>query len=170
MQSQRCEACKTHFRTPRARCRFCPSCQWIIETETAAQEDLLLMALETFNRDIQEELTGSFWDWFHCCWCDREGHRCEWAGNENRVRHKDSRMLVPYVKKWVIADLKHRLQHAFPGSFLPCRRLRNVWVKKSEKALKEWLRLWDIELQRQESSRPLMEPTAPHLSDREGKA
>ena len=99
----------------------------------------MLRAIETPNSYIREELIAVFWDWFICRWCG-------WDGNKNRVTHSDLRMVVPYVRTWVIADLKHRWQHASPGRFLPSRRLRNLWVKKERQTQREFLKLWEAEL------------------------
>lgn len=152
---ERCEACKNRFEPLRASSRFCLSCRWIIETQTADQEGLLFMAIETSERSVQEELTYAFRNWFSC-------QDCFWEGNgDRRVRGTDPRMLVPYIRDWVIADLKHRLRHAFPGRFLPCRRFERPlrkreqiiklpvgWKLKNERQVQsEFLKRWDAEFE-----------------------
>lgn len=147
---EQCEACKKRFRPRRVRTRFCPSCQWVIETQTAEQENQLFMVLATTRKELREELIRDFWNWFTC-----RASGCIWEGNADRVTHDDPRMLVPYVKGWVIADLKHRMRHMFPGRFLPSRRLgKQAWkdskgFAKERRCQSEFLKRWEAELQGQ---------------------
>lgn len=121
---------------------MCPRCMEIIEYHTTGLESLLEIA---DNPSLHDEAMDEFWKWFECKWC-------VWDGNLNRLKPLDERQLHPYVKGWVIADLKHQLQHAFPTDFLPSRRLRNLQAheraKRTREIIEQFQKLMEAEMQK----------------------
>lgn len=120
-----CECCRNQdFPQSRTRQRFCPSCESIIEMETEEIESLLALASETRDpelrtkciREAEEALTCSI---------------CLWDGKINRVVPDDLRLRSAYTQRWVIAGLKHRLRHVFPGRFPISRQFTPKWFKKT---------------------------------------
>lgn len=167
----RCGACKEPFFSEKARDRFCVGCRDFINRTTEVTESLLEnyarerqreeQAIETFgpirgklrierSRQKQKKIKEEFWGILKCPLCEyqatislerlppvfREEH---YAMLENLGK------LRGHSKELVMALLKHRAHHAFPGRFLYSRRLTPEWVRK--------LSLWEkrIEPFRRES-------------------
>lgn len=116
-----CEACRESFTTGRARDRFCPECRTFIQNQTAELESMLDACDESPNRAVRDELWGEFLLSLEC-------HLCGWSGNKNRLVPGDPRISRPYVEGWIIALLKHRCRHAFPGRFPHSRQFTPKWI------------------------------------------
>ena len=86
-------------------------------------ESLLSIASESPNQDVQEEAKAELWRNLAC-------PVCAWDGNKNRLMPDDLRWLFAYAQGFAIADLKHRMHHAYPGRFLVSRRLTPKCVRQ----------------------------------------
>ena len=113
-----CNACRSHFRSSRARDRFCLSCRHIVEAQTDELESLLSLWANSPRVEVRTEARQAF---YHSLVCPM----CGWDGNRNRTDADDPRVLFVHARRFAVADLKHRMKHAFPGRFLRwSRKLR----------------------------------------------
>jgi hypothetical protein len=94
--------------------------------QTAQLESSLFLRMESPNRAVQRESREEFWQSLECSVCG-------WEGNRNRCHPPDERLLIPYVRQFVIRDLKHLMHHAFPGRF-PVSHLTPKWVRQQIEA------------------------------------
>jgi len=132
----RCEACREHFRSARARDRFCPSCRAIIEREREELESLLSIASESPNQDIQEESTAEFHRSLAC-------PVCAWEENRNRLFPRKPALLSTYANNFAMRGLKHRIHHAFPGRFMVSRRFTSKRMREEIEAERAFNKEWD---------------------------
>jgi hypothetical protein len=117
-----CEACKDHFVTTKARARWCRSCKAILEEERTILQsliDLTGVPHPQYRREARDELE----DALRC-------PLCGWTGNRDRTWPRDPRSLHKHIEHFVIADLKHRMRHAFPGRFLISRKFTPKWIRE----------------------------------------
>jgi hypothetical protein len=110
----RCKACRSPFRSNRARDPYCPSCRNIMD-ETRKRLDAVLRAALDAPEEKREKARCKVEDELQCPVCD-------WAQNEGRIVPEDLGLILEYLPGWVERAHRHFFRHALWNRFPDSRR------------------------------------------------
>ncbi len=136
-----CKACKSSFRSTRARDPYCPSCHNTIN-DKLRKLDLLLRAV----LKLPEEKRRRAWEGIEkelIC------PICGWAGNQNRHEPESIQQMLDFLPRWVETAHRHFMHHAFWNRFPKSLRFapQAAWEKiaEEERAVRTLAELFEEE-------------------------
>jgi hypothetical protein len=94
----------------------------------AALKGVIELAIESPSPEIRDEAGREVREMFVCPVCD-------WGGNSNRLPWSNDPRLLDIapravLERLLIADLTHRMRHAFPGRFPISRQFTPKWLRE----------------------------------------
>lgn len=107
----RCRACRSFFRSKRARDPYCLSCRTIMHDKRRELEAILCPVLDApaqkqhlSRQKVEEELA-----------CHEPG--CGWQGNRGRYEPQKIQQLLEYLPGWIETSHRHFMRHVFWNRF-----------------------------------------------------